>query len=414
MRASISACIRSHSAVAVRPDDHGAAHRAVVGQLGLGDHVLVPAGEVVRLRGENGCLGHGAMVRRTRPTVNRPESGRTCARDSVTGAAGIAHTPWTRATDAEFSGIRGKCERTVTGATESGTRHGNSRRIGALSMTPTLVRQHLPHAGAARPRGPCARARDWAEIQERMLVPLYEAVYERLEVGRRHPAARPRLRLRARPADGGRRAARRSPASTLPPSGWPWRGSGCCPRRGARARAPRPGWSTARPRDAAAPDGARVQPGDRVRADRLPRRATPRGSARLLAAAAPLAERGSARGAGRAGVRRSAAPRRPCCGWPRSWRIRCAARAAGGPRCGTTWRTSPSGRAAGRTARGGWPAPSGTRTWTARCAGCCRRGCSTRRSARPTRRRSTRSWRRRCIRISGGTGRCGCRTSSAT
>jgi hypothetical protein len=28
-----------------------------------------------------------------------------------------------------------------------------------------------------------ARARDWAEIQERMLVPLYEAVYERLEVG---------------------------------------------------------------------------------------------------------------------------------------------------------------------------------------------------------------------------------------
>jgi SAM-dependent methyltransferase len=30
-----------------------------------------------------------------------------------------------------------------------------------------------------------ARARDWSEIQERMLVPLYEAVYERLEVGPR-------------------------------------------------------------------------------------------------------------------------------------------------------------------------------------------------------------------------------------
>jgi SAM-dependent methyltransferase len=30
--------------------------------------------------------------------------------------------------------------------------------------------------------GPGTRARDWAEIQERMLVPLYEAVYERLEV----------------------------------------------------------------------------------------------------------------------------------------------------------------------------------------------------------------------------------------
>ncbi|MFF9194768.1 class I SAM-dependent methyltransferase [Streptomyces sp. NPDC014779] len=36
-------------------------------------------------------------------------------------------------------------------------------------MTPTLVRHHP--------------ARDWAEIQERMLVPLYEAVYDRLGVG---------------------------------------------------------------------------------------------------------------------------------------------------------------------------------------------------------------------------------------
>ncbi|MGP4045302.1 SAM-dependent methyltransferase [Streptomyces sp. 2A115] len=50
-------------------------------------------------------------------------------------------------------------------------------------MTPTLVRQHLPHAGAAPRVDPWARARDWAEIQERMLVPLYEAVYERIEVG---------------------------------------------------------------------------------------------------------------------------------------------------------------------------------------------------------------------------------------
>ncbi|MFD5542093.1 SAM-dependent methyltransferase, partial [Streptomyces sp. NPDC127079] len=32
-----------------------------------------------------------------------------------------------------------------------------------------------------------ARARDWSEIQERMLVPLYETVHERLEVG---PATR--------------------------------------------------------------------------------------------------------------------------------------------------------------------------------------------------------------------------------
>ncbi|MFJ8538460.1 SAM-dependent methyltransferase [Streptomyces sp. NPDC093591] len=50
-------------------------------------------------------------------------------------------------------------------------------------MTPTLVRQHLPHAGAVPRVDLCARARDWSEIQERMLVPLYEAVYERLEAG---------------------------------------------------------------------------------------------------------------------------------------------------------------------------------------------------------------------------------------
>ncbi|HEX5567093.1 MAG TPA: methyltransferase domain-containing protein [Streptomyces sp.] len=40
-------------------------------------------------------------------------------------------------------------------------------------MAPTLAQRHLPQP-----------ARDWAEIQERMLVPLYEAVYERFEVGR--------------------------------------------------------------------------------------------------------------------------------------------------------------------------------------------------------------------------------------
>ncbi|MFI1365203.1 SAM-dependent methyltransferase [Streptomyces griseochromogenes] len=55
-------------------------------------------------------------------------------------------------------------------------------------MTPTLVREHLSHAGSVPVRvDQYARARDWSEIQERMLVPLYEAVYERLEVG---PATR--------------------------------------------------------------------------------------------------------------------------------------------------------------------------------------------------------------------------------
>ncbi|MCI3244561.1 MULTISPECIES: class I SAM-dependent methyltransferase [Streptomyces] len=50
-------------------------------------------------------------------------------------------------------------------------------------MTPTLVRRHLPHEDEAPRVDLCARARDWSEIQERMLVPLYETVYERLEVG---------------------------------------------------------------------------------------------------------------------------------------------------------------------------------------------------------------------------------------
>ncbi|WP_209445349.1 SAM-dependent methyltransferase [Streptomyces achromogenes] len=50
-------------------------------------------------------------------------------------------------------------------------------------MTPTLVRQHVAHADPAPRVDLSARARDWSEIQERMLVPLYEAVYDRLGVG---------------------------------------------------------------------------------------------------------------------------------------------------------------------------------------------------------------------------------------
>lgn len=56
-------------------------------------------------------------------------------------------------------------------------------------MSPTLVRHQLPHSGSMRcdgppvPPGSRARTRDWAEIQERMLVPLYEAAYDRLGVG---------------------------------------------------------------------------------------------------------------------------------------------------------------------------------------------------------------------------------------
>ncbi|MFD0022536.1 methyltransferase domain-containing protein [Streptomyces sp. NPDC058382] len=49
-------------------------------------------------------------------------------------------------------------------------------------MTPTLVRHH-PYTEATASVDSGSRARDWAEIQERMLAPLYEAVYRRLEVG---------------------------------------------------------------------------------------------------------------------------------------------------------------------------------------------------------------------------------------
>ncbi|RPK57432.1 Methyltransferase domain protein [Streptomyces sp. ADI96-02] len=49
-------------------------------------------------------------------------------------------------------------------------------------MTPTLVRNHRDVEPSA-PAEAGVRARDWAEIQERMLAPLYEAVYDRLEVG---------------------------------------------------------------------------------------------------------------------------------------------------------------------------------------------------------------------------------------
>ncbi|MDT0428726.1 class I SAM-dependent methyltransferase [Streptomyces salyersiae] len=49
-------------------------------------------------------------------------------------------------------------------------------------MTPTLVRHHR-YADSSAPVDSGTRARDWAEIQERMLAPLYEAVFDRLEVG---------------------------------------------------------------------------------------------------------------------------------------------------------------------------------------------------------------------------------------
>src|SRR5689334_11348849 len=91
-----------------------------------------------------------------------------------------------RAVECGVTRHTGELRAHVTGATESGT-ESTLGGLGRLSMTPTLVRQHLPSTGETSRRDLGARARDWSEIQERMLVPLYEAVYERLEVG---PATR--------------------------------------------------------------------------------------------------------------------------------------------------------------------------------------------------------------------------------
>src|SRR5207237_10730417 len=44
--------------IAVGPDHHAAAHRRVVGQLGLHDHVVIPLAEVLRTRSDLLGLGH--------------------------------------------------------------------------------------------------------------------------------------------------------------------------------------------------------------------------------------------------------------------------------------------------------------------------------------------------------------------
>ncbi|MDH6129190.1 SAM-dependent methyltransferase [Kitasatospora sp. GP82] len=51
--------------------------------------------------------------------------------------------------------------------------------MASAQVTGTTAQRPRAHGGASTH----GRARDWAEIQERMLVPLYQAVYERLEVG---------------------------------------------------------------------------------------------------------------------------------------------------------------------------------------------------------------------------------------
>lgn len=122
-------------------------------------------------------------------------------------------------------------------------------------MTPTLVRNQ-PAADASAPTDAGTRARDWAEIQERMLAPLYEAVYDRMEVG----AATRMLSLGCGSGLAMLVAAARGRTSrvwTPTGSAWRWPGPGCCPTPTGttRPRTPRirpavgPGcWRTGGPR----------------------------------------------------------------------------------------------------------------------------------------------------------------------
>ncbi|MBT2409194.1 SAM-dependent methyltransferase [Streptomyces sp. ISL-12] len=166
-------------------------------------------------------------------------------------------------------------------------------------MTPTLVRQNRPHAGA-KPRVDLrARARDWSEIQERMLVPLYEAVYERLAVG-------PGTRLLGLGCGSGLAllmAAARGAAVTGVDAG---RAEHLAlARERLRPRA----WDAPAAGDARAPGGARIVEGSpqEVRHARVPAfglvtafepigclAGDAEGTVELLAEATPLAERGAA------------------------------------------------------------------------------------------------------------------------
>ncbi|MFI9809783.1 SAM-dependent methyltransferase [Streptomyces sp. NPDC052301] len=164
-------------------------------------------------------------------------------------------------------------------------------------MTPTLVRQHVAHADSAPRVDRCARARDWSEIQERMLVPLYEAVYERLEVG---PATR-LLGLRCGSGLALLMAASRGAAAVT--------GVDCCAERLALARerlvpdTPRAAHGT---RTRAAPHLVEGDPGDAVDAETAAYTLVTvfepigclagdsEGLGELLAAALPLAGRGAA------------------------------------------------------------------------------------------------------------------------
>ena len=81
--------------VAVGPDDHRAPHRTVLGQLGLGDDVLVPAREVVGLRGEH-AFRHRRQTLATFAPVD--QASRRAAIESSTDIGSVAVTAGPSAT----------------------------------------------------------------------------------------------------------------------------------------------------------------------------------------------------------------------------------------------------------------------------------------------------------------------------
>lgn len=253
-------------------------------------------------------------------------------------------------------------------------------------MSPTLVRHQLPHSASTRcddPPAPArsrARTRDWAEIQERMLVPLYEAAYDRLGIG-------PGTRLLGLGCGSGLAlllaAARGAQVSgvdadesrlelareRLTPDGMP-----------EHTRVVSGGLEAAAPGDAAFNVVTAFHPVGCV--------STVEGLTASLTAAAELAERGSAVVLGgwgpvercaTAGVLRVAERLADPPGTASS------AREGGGPAAGTIWRTWRSGPGCGRTVpAGGLPVRvrgSGERGTGAAVDGALRRGAGGGRAA---------------------------------
>ena len=374
--------------------------------------------------------------RAARPLPDRPRDGGRCRGGTspagapperpLQGAGSGAHggaretTPGAspgRRGECGVSGIRGRTTRTTRGRSVRNS-FGSSRRIGALSMTPTLVRQH-PHSDAAattRPRrtgrvharvtGPRSRSGCWCRSTK--------PSYERLEVG---PGTRllglgcgSGLALLIAASRGARvtgvdaDATAGAGAGTARPDGcrstaraWPSGPARGRPRGRPRADAPRTTWSPRSSRSA-------VLAGDSEGLGSVARR-----GGRALAGARQR------RWCSPAGARRSAAPRRGCCGW----RSRLADRL----RVGGGWRPAlrddledvaqRAGPEAGRLGAGGLPVRvrgHGQRGAGAAVDGAVRRGDT---GDGPGAGGEGDS-RRRCIRISGGTARCGCRMCSGT